>query len=346
MTTMHTQTERRDDTDLLLGESPSMVKLRAVIRKVAPTSLPVLVHGATGAGKELVARAIHSLSGRSGRLVGFNVCAVADTMFEDALFGHVRGAFTGATSDAPGYLLEADRGTVFMDEIGGLPLGAQAKLLRALETKEFRPVGGRGDRRSDFRVVSATSDDVQALAGEGRFRSDLIHRLSGILIHVPPLRERVCDIPLLARHFAVLCGREETTLSDGAVRVLVAYGWPGNVRELRHVVERAVVSSDGGRVTRQGALDALSSAPPRSVSTNASLEGRVHLMELLDAHAWDTTRVATTLGVHRATIYRQMKRYAIEATGRWGERDTGEYGVPLFAGEDANSHGSRANERE
>ncbi|HJR63809.1 MAG TPA: sigma 54-interacting transcriptional regulator, partial [Gemmatimonadaceae bacterium] len=229
-----------------------MARVRELVRQIAPTELSVLIEGPTGAGKELVAQAMHAASRRSGRLVAFNVCAIAETMFEDALFGHVRGAFTGATSDAAGYLVEADKGTVFLDEISGLAMGMQAKLLRVLETREFRPVGARLDRRSDFRVVAATNEPLATLLAERRIRADLAYRLGGVVIQVPSLRERPEDVPVLACRFMerarASCGIA-VRLSGEALHALQQYDWPGNVRELKNVVERAAVLAEGAVVT-------------------------------------------------------------------------------------------------
>jgi DNA-binding NtrC family response regulator len=228
--------------DLIIGESAAVHQIRALIAKLAPTTLPVLIQGPTGSGKELVAQAIHRLSGRSGPLVAVNVCAISDTMFEDALFGHVRGAFSSAIADRAGFLAEADHGSLFLDEIASLPLPTQAKLLRAIETGEFRPVGARHDVRSDFRVIAAANEDVRALAAAERFRPDLLHRLSGAVIRVPGLDARPDDIPALARHFAGQLSSANGVpirLNDAAIRMLQNRAWPGNVRELKHVVECA-----------------------------------------------------------------------------------------------------------
>ena len=254
---------------LLIGESRSMRQLRAAILRMGASTLPVLVVGPTGAGKEVVARALHVASRRPGGLVAFNVCAVADALFESAVFGHVRGAFTGAVADSPGYLAEADRGTAFLDEVGALPLAAQAKLLRAVELHEFRPVGAARDRRSDFRVVSATNDDVEQLVRAGRFRADLAERLGGIVLEVPPLAARRDDIPALVAHFVALAAagarqggsphaRSPHERSDAmphlaefspeALALLQAHAWPRNVRQLRHAVERALAWSPDGFV--------------------------------------------------------------------------------------------------
>ena len=187
---------------LLIGDSLPMRQLRALIARVATSTLSVLIEGETGSGKELVARALHEMSGRSGALVALNVCAVPDSMFEATMFGHVKGAFTGALRDSAGYLTEAHRGTLFLDEVSGLSLTNQVKLLRAIETKEFRPVGARSDQRSDFRLIAASNEDMVHLVEGGQFRRDLAHRLGGIKLTVPPLRDRLEDVPILAAHFA------------------------------------------------------------------------------------------------------------------------------------------------
>src|SRR5688572_4167741 len=231
---------------LLLGDSRAIQRLRSLIARLATSNAPVLIQGPTGSGKELVAEALHLCSGRPGPFVPFNVCAISDGTFESQLFGHVRGAFTGAVQDTRGYLAEADRGTVFFDEICSLTLNAQAKLLRAIETRSFRPVGGRHDRTSDFRLVAGSNEDLAALVGEGRFRLDLYHRLRALLVRVPPLVDHLEDVPLLARHFARCAADGGTTqLTDAAIACLMEHRWPGNVRELRNVVEFAIALADG-----------------------------------------------------------------------------------------------------
>lgn len=300
-------------TEVLLGSSIAIQKVRALIQRVGPTDLPVLITGPTGSGKELVAQAVHLASRRNGNLVSFNVCAIAETMFEDALFGHVRGAFTGALNSAPGYLREADRGTAFFDEIGGLSLGAQAKLLRAIETRSFRPVGAHGDAHSDFRLVAAANEDIWDLERAGRFRSDLAHRLSSFVIRVPALREHAEDIPLLALSFLQEFGGEtEASLGRDTIRLLTSYDWPGNVRELRHVVRSAVTLGGTGNLRSEDIREALSWMASRSVpSPLRSLADR-RLMDVLELCRWDADEAARHLGVHRTTIWRRMKRIGIE----------------------------------
>jgi DNA-binding NtrC family response regulator len=289
-----------------------MRQLRALIARVATSTLPVLIQGETGSGKELVARALHQQSGRSGPLVALNVCAVPDSMFEASMFGHVKGAFTGALRDTAGYLTEAHRGTLFLDEVSGLSLANQVKLLRAIETKEFRPVGARADQRSEFRLVAASNEDMSQLVDRGRFRRDLAHRLGGIRVTVPSLRDRLEDVPLLAAHFAAHARgsrAEDTVIASSALRMLQAHEWPGNVRELRHVVEASIALSDGA--VSAADVSALIQSPVfNSAERRLARQGR-DLLEQLDRCAWDVDEVASELGVHRATVYRRLRRLGI-----------------------------------
>jgi DNA-binding NtrC family response regulator len=236
-------------------------------------------------------------------------------MFEDALFGHVRGAFTGAATDAPGYLAEADSGTAFFDEIGGLQLAMQAKLLRAVETKCFRPVGARADRRSNFRLVAATNQDISALVARGEFRADLAHRLCGSVIRVPSLSSRREDIPLLVRHFASE-SNTDAAFSDDAIHELRRRPWPGNVRQLRQVVQLLCGVCTGRTVDLADLLDI---APPAAVSpichsgvATTELEfARLRLVELLKRSRWSVPDVAQELGVNKSTIYRRIEKLGI-----------------------------------
>jgi DNA-binding NtrC family response regulator len=304
----------------LIGDSLPMRRLRTLIGRVASSTLPVLIQGETGTGKELVARALHGQSARPGSMVALNVCALADTMFEAAIFGHVRGAFTGALHDAAGYLTEAHRGTLFLDEVSGLSIGNQLKLLRAVETKEFRPVGGRSDQRSDFRLVAASNETMSQLVEAGRFRRDLAHRLSGLRVVVPPLRDRLEDLPLLVEHFAssmIHPSHRDVPVAADAMSVLRAHSWPGNVRELRNVVQAAMALSAGS--VQAGDVTALLLPESECSITRA---WRPHhdqdLLASLDRCAWDVNEVARTLGVHRATIYRRLRRLGMRADDRPG----------------------------
>jgi DNA-binding NtrC family response regulator len=299
---------------LLLGDSPQMQQLRHHIARVAASRIPVLIEGPTGSGKELVAQAVHANSGRVGSLVAVNVCAIADTMFEDSMFGHMRGSFSGAISDHAGHLMEAHRGTVFLDEIGGLQLGAQVKLLRALETREFRPVGARNDRTSDFRLISATNVPLSQTVSSGHFRADLAFRLSGVLIRVPALASHPEDIRVLARHFAQRASAQRgmaIELSERAISKLEAHAWPGNVRELRHIVECAVEFATTSRVELEDLLQLLDGSSDSAYHDLPAFERR-RLLDTLRACDWDMARTAESLGVHLASIYRRVRRLGID----------------------------------
>jgi DNA-binding NtrC family response regulator len=309
----------------LIGDSLPMRQLRALIGRVATSTLPVLIEGETGSGKELVARALHEASGRTGPMVSLNVCALTDTIFESSIFGHVRGAFTGAIRDSAGYLTEAHRGTLFMDEVSGLSLANQVKLLRAVETKEFRPVGGRTDHRSDFRLIAASNEGVSALVASGRFRRDLAHRLNGLRLVVPPLRDRMEDVALLVAHFARLAvgaGSTEVVVREPAMRVLTSYSWPGNVRERRHIVEAAITLSCGS-VEEDDVTALLTVEAEPDAKQGRRSYGDRELIAHLDHCAWDVNEAARALGVHRATIYRRLQRLKVGARTRTASRGFG-----------------------
>lgn len=307
----------------LMGHSPAMQRLRAQITRVAALPIPVLIEGPTGSGKELVATALHTESGRRGPFVAFNVCAIPEAMFEATLFGHVRGAFTGATADADGLLTHAHQGTVFFDEIGGLIPSLQVKLLRAVETQEFWPVGARAARQSEFRVVAATNEPLARLMADGHFRPDLFYRLSGAVLTIPPLSAHRDDVPALARHFVATCAREfgwpPVVLTDDAIRALSRQEWPGNVRELRRTIERAVMLADGARIdvaviecavhgAMQGAT--ASDQPPHQAEEDEPFN-RLRLLQVLERCDWNASRAADALGVHRATVYRRLHRLGL-----------------------------------
>lgn len=300
---------------MLLGESGVMQRLKALILRVGPTGLPVLVEGPTGSGKELVAQALHASSGRRGKLVAFNVCAIPESVFESALFGHVRGAFTGATSDVPGYLREAHSGTAFFDEIAGLPAFLQTKLLRAIETREFRAVGARVDQRSDFRVVAATNDRGIQLVAAGRLREDLFERLAAVLISVPPLRDRIEDVPLLAHRFlsTSAASQPELRLTSGALRLLQECDWPRNVRQLRNTIVRAVAITANATIGREEISAALDQGGTLAPAFSDSFERR-RLLSVLEENEWKVSIAALRLGVDRATLYRRLKRHGIDVS--------------------------------
>ena len=238
---------QRGATSRLLGTSAAMMELRATIERIAPHRSTALVHGESGTGKELVARALHDASGRRGRFVAINCAAIPGPLLESELFGHVKGAFTDAGRDKPGLFEDADGGTIFLDEIGELPLGLQVKLLRVLQDSEVRRIGDSASTAIDVRVVAATLRDLAAMARTGRFREDLFYRLNVLPITIPPLRERPDDVPTLTAHFVERHRRRhgiEVELSTDAVGWLRRRSWPGNVRELENTVERALVLAE------------------------------------------------------------------------------------------------------
>jgi DNA-binding NtrC family response regulator len=295
--------------EALIGESAPMRELRATIAVAARSALSVLIQGPTGSGKELVAAALHAESGRTGSFVAFNVCAISDTMFEDALFGHVRGAFTGASDNSPGFLREADRGTAFLDEISGLQSTSQAKLLRALETGEFRPVGGRQDVRTDARIVAATNEDLGVLVAERKFRADLAHRLGGVTIRVPSLAERAEDVPQLVRYFLEHAGFAALQVSAGALCILQRRSWPGNVRELKNFVEWAAIVARGELGVE--AVERALATRWLSESGEGLAAEALDLRKVLARHNWNRARAADELGIHRTTVYRRMEKLGI-----------------------------------
>lgn len=296
-----------------------------LVARVADSDLSVLVHGESGTGKELIARELHRLSRRHDEpLVALNCAAVAETLAESELFGHEKGAFTGATSKKIGLIELADRGTLFLDEIGDLAGPLQAKLLRVLETKHFRRVGGVKEFPTDFRLVSATNRPLKKLVASEEFRSDLFYRINAIVLELTPLRERRGDLPLLVRHFLEEFRRGDTeswTVEPAALSLLEGYTWPGNVRELRNVIERAALLARGQTI---GAADfgSLVAEPSKSKAESASggsglpaldlekLE-RMAIEEALDRAGWHQGRASDLLGVSPRTLHRKIKRYGL-----------------------------------
>ena len=304
----------------ILGSHPEMVELYRLVFRVAGTKSPVLIEGESGTGKELLARTIHEHSPRRGRpFVAVNCTSLSETLLESELFGHVRGAFTGAVERRPGLFREANRGTIFLDEVGDMSLAMQAKLLRVLQEQEVKPVGGAETIPVDVRVVAATHRDLTSLVSSGRFREDLYYRLRVVVLRVPPLRDRRDDIPLLAEHFlrrfAALSQRRLDGFSPQATKALLAYRWPGNVRELENVVDRAVALAQGS-VVEEGDLPAELSATSRpaaipGVGEDLPLDGvvRRHVLSVLRVAGGNKSRAAKLLGVPRRSLYRMLERF-------------------------------------
>jgi two-component system nitrogen regulation response regulator NtrX len=317
--------ERLDDRFEMIGDSPAMRELRSQVAIAAPSTGRVLIHGENGSGKEVVARAIHALSARSEQpFVEVNCAAIPDDLIESELFGHEKGAFTGALARRRGRFELADGGTLFLDEIGDMSLRTQAKVLRALEEQAFERVGGKDTIKVDVRVIAASNRDLQALIGPGGFREDLFYRLNVIPIEVPPLREHKEDIPLLIDHFvAIACtenGRRLKTVSGEALAYFFSYDWPGNVRELRNMVERLVIMAPGDVI---GVEDLPVPLRPKGEPHAASVERekslkeardnfeRAYILAELRAHDWNMTRTAQRLGIERSHLYRKVKAYGI-----------------------------------
>ena len=303
----------------LIGQSRNMVSVFKVIGKVAATRTAVLIQGESGTGKELIARAIHDNSPRAARsFVAVNCGAIPETLIESELFGHVKGAFTGAQSFRRGLLEEADGGTCFLDEVGDLPLAGQAKLLRALQDGQIRRIGSNEPIALDLRVIAATHRDLSQLTKSGRFREDLLYRLNTVTIILPPLRERREDIPLLAEFFLARHGAEKNvvSISPAAREALLRYPWPGNVRELEHVIERAVALATHSVL----AIDDLPSIVHQPGEKQPALQVRPgtldslqrdHVLAVLESTKGNKEQTARLLGISRRTIYRLLNRYGV-----------------------------------
>jgi DNA-binding NtrC family response regulator len=319
------ETARRLELCGMIGRAAVMQELFGLVRRIAPHARAALILGETGAGKEGIARAIHLLGPRkSKKLVTINCSAVVETLFESELFGHVRGAFTGATEHKAGLFESADGGTIFLDEIGELPAAVQAKLLRVLESGEVQRVGSLTAKKVDVRVVAATNRDLRAAASAGTFRSDLFYRLNVVELRVPALRERPEDIPYLVaafvREFATRFEKPIEGVSPAAERLLMHASWPGNVRELRNVLERACILAEGRSLTEVDLARCLAPAPhaatvraPVVLPSGVDLRSRErdHIVEALTAERGNKRAAAVRLGVSRRTLYRRMHRHAL-----------------------------------
>lgn len=306
----------------IVGNSPALAGMQQMIEAVAPTDTTVLIQGESGSGKELVARAIHDLSERHERIfVPVDCCTIQEKLFESELFGHERGAFTGADRRKKGLIEAAQGGSLFLDEIGEIEPAIQAKLLRVLETGQFRRLGSIKDLVANTRIVAATNRDLEAMSQDGDFRADLYYRLSVFVIEVPPLRERKEDIPALVQHFIAnhdFSRRIQKTASAAALDILMAYDWPGNIRELRNVMERAIILSGNSpeigpqhltlpsRLTAQACDNQLFEREP----TLEDIERR-YLEFLLDRHDGKRAKVAQIMGVSERNLYRVIKRHGL-----------------------------------
>ena len=319
------QLDLRYGMENVVGHDHRMKKVFDVVDSIADTKATVLMTGESGTGKSLIARALHRQSARRDKPFVEVACgALPENLLESELFGHVAGSFTGALGDKIGKFKQADGGTIFLDEIGTASPGLQVKLLRVLQEFEFEQVGGHQTHKVDARVILATNDDLAARVADGSFRQDLYYRVNVINIELPPLRDRISDIPLLAQHFlADICeesGKEKRGFSDEAVAVLQSYPWPGNVRELQNAIERAVLLGKHERIMPEdlpSSLGAEPSMPIAPVGTRTLKEAlaepeRRIILEVLNQLNWNRNETAVALGINRTTLYKKMKRLGLE----------------------------------
>jgi DNA-binding NtrC family response regulator len=321
---------RSEPSGAIIGMSPAVMEVYKTIARVAPTKSVVLILGESGTGKERIARAIHQHSPRANHpFVAVDCGALTETLLESEIFGHVRGSFTGAVADKKGVFEEAEGGTCFLDEIGDISPNMQAKLLRVLQEHEVRRVGGKDWVKVDARVIAATNQNLDALVAKGTFRQDLYYRLNVVAIHLPPLRDRVEDIPLLASYF-LKCysqenGKSVTAISDAAMRLLCDYSWPGNIRELENAIEQAVVLSNQPVLAPDDFPPAVRSIATSKLTPNLPPDGQFlfsdtptleeikkrYVLHVLNRNQGNVSRTARVLNVDRRSLYRMLARYKV-----------------------------------
>ncbi len=308
----------------MVGKDPAIQKIFDIVPVVAASDATVLIEGPTGTGKDVLAKVLHNASKRSDYpMVKVNCAALPADLLESEMFGYVKGAFTGADKDKPGRFQEADTGTIFLDEIGDMPLALQAKLLRVLEDKEFYPLGSRKTTRVDVRIISATNQNLERLVSENRFREDLFYRLNVMRLELPPLKDRRSDIPLLIHHILKrLRNTRDTRVEDfteEAMEVLLNHRYPGNVRELENIIEHALIVCQGPLIeTRHlplalqtGKADLPPEEPQLSFSEKKEVGERAMILNALEQNNWNRNKTARALAVDRTTLWRKMKKYGI-----------------------------------
>ncbi len=308
----------------IVGKSQAMKDVVSMLERIAPSNVPILIEGASGTGKDLLARAAHAMSSRaSGPYVALNMSAIPENLAESELFGHEKGAFTGAEQTRPGFFAEAEGGTLFLDEIGLLPPSLQPKLLRVLQDGEYIPVGSRKARKSDVRIVAATNEDLQRSVREGKFREDLWFRLRVVPLRLPPLRERKEDVPLLVEHLvrkhALRLARPPLLPDADAMKALLDHAWPGNIRELEHAIERGLLLARGDVITLADLPPELSPAAQDTAAGGAEgryrrardLWERKYFEDLLREASGSAAKAAELAGIHRSTLYEKLTRYGL-----------------------------------
>ena len=303
------------DVEDIVGESEALRKVLEQVERVAPSNSSIIITGESGTGKELVARAIHSNSSRKYfPLISVHCGALTESLLESELFGHEKGAFTGAAFNRKGRFEMADGGTIFLDEIGTISPKMQIELLRVLETRTFIRVGGNKEITSDFRVICATNRDLKEMVKNGKFREDLYYRLNVVNIRIPPLRERIEDIPLLVNHFirkyCTSMSRDAITVEPAAMRHLEAFEYPGNVRELENMIERAIVVGNG-KVIRLRDLPLGKEVMSSNIESLDELEKK-HILKILEKYSWNISRSSKALKVDRATLYNKIRKYELK----------------------------------
>ncbi|MCS6951520.1 MAG: sigma-54 dependent transcriptional regulator [Bryobacteraceae bacterium] len=300
----------------MIGSSPQMVEIYKIISRVAPTDATVLLEGETGTGKELVARMIHRNSPRAAHpFVPVDCASIAPALLESELFGALRGAYTGADRDRMGVFEAANRGTVFLDEIGDIELNFQLKLLRFLQEREIRPLGAPRGKPVDVRVLAATNRDLQKMVEDGKFREDLWFRINVVRILLPPLRERRGDVPLLAHYFLKKYNQryqQRARLTESGLKALEEYTWPGNVRQLQHMIERLTILAPEGRIDERAVREAIRQTQPREHPGETLAEAEMEqIRKVLAATGGNKSRAARILGIERKTLYRKLERMGL-----------------------------------
>jgi len=316
------QLSMKNEDDTIIGQSESMHNLYELVRRTAPTDSTVLITGESGTGKELIARAIHDYSLRNEReFVTVDCSALVETLLESELFGHVKGSFTGAIQAKYGSFELANGGTFFFDEIGNLSLDIQAKLLRVIQEKEIKPVGGEKTIKIDVRIIAATNQDLRKAISQKSFREDLYYRLNVVPIHLPPLRDRKEDIPLLVNHFLKRYNKKKevpvTKVEPGTTKLLMSYDWPGNVRELENGIERALILEDGDTLLPRCFPWLVEQGQMRIPTGNGKIYGleeleKEHIERVLGETKGHKGKTANLLGIDRKTLYQKIKKYGLD----------------------------------